>query len=82
MNTKIIDSKCPYCKTVFKTSAFGSNWAGVLWGEYSSSSTAHTCPNCGNECVISLTQIYRYSAKKKQNKIGVLTSRKENKSVL
>lgn len=64
MNTKIIDAKCPYCKTEFKTSAFGSKWAQDLWGEYCSPTTNHTCPKCGKESVVSLTQTYRYSAKK------------------
>jgi endogenous inhibitor of DNA gyrase (YacG/DUF329 family) len=64
MNTKIIDAKCPYCKTEFTTSAFGSDWARTLWGEYSSTTTKHTCPKCGKESVVSLTCTYRYSAKK------------------
>lgn len=69
MNTKIIDAKCPYCKTTFKTSAFGSGaWAQCLWGQYAPSEINHTCPNCGEICSISLMQTYRYSAKKLNKK--------------
>ena len=64
MKTKIIDARCPYCKEVFKTSAFGSDWARSMWGEYSSDQTRHTCPKCGKECIVSLTQTYKYSARK------------------
>ena len=66
MITKIIDAKCPYCKEVFKTSAFGSDWARSLWGEYSSNETTHECPKCGNKSIIKLTQTYRYSARKEK----------------
>lgn len=64
MRSKIIDAKCPYCKTEFKTSAFGSDWARSLWGEYSSDRTRHSCPSCGKESMVSLTRTYRYSAAK------------------
>jgi len=63
MNSKTIDAKCPYCKMEFKTSLM-NNWAQVLWGQYSPSSTKHICPFCQKESLVSLTQIYRYSAKK------------------
>jgi endogenous inhibitor of DNA gyrase (YacG/DUF329 family) len=64
LNTKIIDAKCPYCKTEIKTSAFGSRWAQCLWGEYAPNSINHTCPSCGKEIIVSVNQTFRYSAKK------------------
>lgn len=65
MNTVIKDAKCPYCKQEFKTSAFGEgSWARMLWGEYCPSKIEHTCPNCNGISEITLTQTYRYHAKK------------------
>jgi len=64
MKTKIIDAKCPYCKTQFTTSTFGSNWATNLWGEYASSQTTYICPNCKRESIVTLTCTYKYNAKK------------------
>ncbi len=66
MITKIIDAKCPYCKTTFETSAFGSDWAKTFWGEYASNETDHKCPQCGNTSIVKLTRTYRYTAKKKK----------------
>ena len=64
MKNIINDAKCPYCRAVFKTSAFGSKWAQCLWGEYASSETTHICPQCGKESIVAITQITRYSARK------------------
>jgi endogenous inhibitor of DNA gyrase (YacG/DUF329 family) len=64
MKTNIIDAKCPYCKTEFTTSTFGSNWAQVLWGQYPSDNTDHICPKCGKKSNVSLVCTYHYYAKK------------------
>jgi len=66
MKTNIIDAKCPYCKTAFETSAFGSNWAQSLWGQYAPSQITHICPNCNQESIVTITQTYKYSARKKR----------------
>lgn len=66
MKTNIIDTKCPYCKTIFKTSAFGSSWAQCLWGQYAPEEIAYTCPDCNQESIVSVSCNYRYSAKKKK----------------
>lgn len=67
MKIKIVDAKCPYCKTIFGTSAFGSNWAQTLRGQYAPSETSHICPVCEKESIITLSCTYRYSSKKKKS---------------
>jgi len=65
MKKKIIDAKCPYCKTEFSTSTYySSRWATILWDDRSSTFVTHTCPQCQKKCVVTATQTVRYTARK------------------
>ena len=64
MKTKVINAKCPYCKREFTTGISGGRWEQILWGQYSSDETTHTCPKCNKQSIVSLTETFRYSARK------------------
>ena len=69
MKNRVVNAKCPYCKTEFVTSAIGSgSWAQSLWGQYAPDTINHTCPGCGEISEVTVIQISKYSARKLRSK--------------